>query len=228
MANRDWHQHICWRCTCHRLTHDASILFYAPMLGSFYYVKAKAKGRLSIFEVAIVSLIPLAAIATIHLYGRYEGGQEALNRYLISVHPDLAGGFPMELTWTLRENVVWTLNMSTPLRFFGGSLAISIYHFMALAAAWYTFKANWLLRISTVAPVMVSFIAIDTVRFMGISVTCFACLAIISAHLGTLRFGRPVYTWGACVALVCFSIFGPWGVGPEDPLPMMRYLHLLG
>ena len=209
------------------LIHDASILFYSPLVFAALQHRSDYSScgmRLRfVRSLPAIVLILLTGIPLL-FWGRYEPGQEMLDGTLAGLHPELAGGMPVELTWTLARSIKMVWAGLTPWSFFGGHLLTISYFFLAATLVILVSKAPWWMYASAFSPLIVSFLAIDSLRFLGISVvSLFLLVLVVGRDPNYLRQPRSMRI-GLFVLAAFFFVFGPWSCCSADPLPLLRYV----
>ena len=210
------------------LIHDASILFYSPLLFFFFIRALPNLTRLQKFYAIIPSIIVPGFISVmLLLYGKFEGGQAMLDEYLGSLNSELFGSLPLELTNSMSTNLSMGLPNISPGIYFGGKVMIFLYFIIFTSFVYIVSKQPWWLCLCTLSPFLVTILATDPIRFMGTSLTATTLLFLISA-----RNSRPRLSVYMQIGLLCIAgfyfVFGPWGIIGEDPLPFTRYMPWKG
>ncbi len=204
------------------LIHEASLLFYSPLIVCFYFYKYRINNSLKIKKVFPILTIPLFVGFMLICFGRYESTQEDLNLYLQGVHNELIGSMPMELTWSLKENIDFALNFLTPSRFLGGHYVVTTYYLFILFITFTCVRLPILIKLINFAPLFLSFLACDSTRFLASSAISFNLLFILAASENSLivphKLRIMIYIFSAS-----FFVFGPWGISPVDPLPLLKH-----
>lgn len=210
------------------LIHDASTLYFAPLLVAvcWYRVVDVRQKTAGIWHLMPMLLMPGLTAAALLACGCYEPGQPALDRYLAAVSPDLEGGMPFELTATMAENASMSLGRLTPRSFFGGHVAVLAYFVLSVLFVVTSVAMPWWVKAAPWTPLLVSFLAWDSVRFLGVAVMAGCLLVVAAARFGKLTIspGAVPWLWGSSSAM----FLGPWGIVPWDPLPWLRYFNPLG
>jgi hypothetical protein len=209
------------------LIHDASVLFYSPLIfaalqyrGDFSTLPLRPRFFRSIPTLACTVATGFSLLA----WGRYEAGQDQLDRALVALHSGLAGGMPMELTWPLSRTIKMVWDGLIPWSFFGGHVLTISYFFLSSALVLLITRAPWWMYASAVAPLVVSFLAIDSLRFLGISVvSLFLLVLVVGRESEGLILSKPVRV-GLFTLAAFFFVFGPWSCVSADPLPLLRYV----
>ena len=204
------------------LIHEASLLIYIPFILVFYFYKFSDQIYLNFKKLLPIFSIPILFMILIFLFGRYEPGQESLNLYLKEINKELIGSIPMELTYTLRENINFALSSLSFKDLIGGHFLIASYYIFFLLISFNFVNLPSYFKVTCFTPILLSFLACDTTRFFALSTICFNLLILIAAREGQLLFTQQnrliIYTF-------IFSIFilGPWGIGELDPLPLLKH-----
>lgn len=207
------------------LIHDTSLLMYIPFELAFVCWRFGAAGQLRSLVVASLVAPLLLGCLAVFVWGRYEPGQPGLDAYLSSLSPDLKGGFSMELTSSLADNMKLAadnLEISSAL---GGTPLVGIYYFVVAAGFWYLTRLPFYLKLSCLSPLLLNALGPDPVRWLGSSLTLFVILFLLAARVGQIRVPPERLAWLLLVALIPFTAFGPWGTGGDDPLPLLRYFR---
>jgi hypothetical protein len=92
-----------------------------------------------------------------------------------------------------------------------------------VAGLWYLTRVPLLLKLSCLSPLLLNALGPDPVRWLGISLTLFVILFLLAARLDRIRVLSERVAWLVLVALIPFTVLGPWGYGGDDPLPLLRY-----
>ena len=204
------------------LIHEASLLIYIPFILVFYFYKFSDQIYLNFKKLLPIFSIPLFFMISLFLFGRYEPGQESLNLYLKDINQELIGSMPMELTYTLRDNVNFALNSLSFEDLIGGHFLIFSYYIFLLLISFNFVNLPSYFKVTCFTPILLSFLAIDTTRFFALSTICFNLLILIAARGGKLLFTQQnrliIYTF-------IFTIFllGPWGIQKDDALPLLKH-----
>lgn len=213
------------------LIHDASILFYSPLiLGTFLLrkvlspVEGGEEKRFRVAAVLTAIVLPVVVGMMLLVWGKYEPGPEALDQALIRLNPGLAGGMSMELTWTLKRAIRNVWSGLTLWGFLGGHLLIISYYLLSVSLVIFLARAPLWMCATAFTPLAVSFLATDSLRFLGVSVMSFFLLVLVAAGNGEIKkvpdaLRMPVYLMAAF-----FFVFGPWSCCSGDPLPLLKYV----
>tara|TARA_S200000501_G_C20672604_1_gene677021 strand:- start:274 stop:918 length:645 start_codon:yes stop_codon:yes gene_type:complete len=202
--------------------HEASILIYSPFLLGLYWFKFNSNIRSKFQKLIPIFTVPILACLLIFLFGRYENGQTELNLYLKNINNELVGSLPMELTFTIKENINFALGQLTLGKLLGGSYLVTVYYFFIIFISFRSANLPIYLKSICFSPVLLSFIASDTTRFLALSAICTNLLILIAAREGKLIFKQDNRI---IIYIFIFSMFilGPWGIGPNDPLPLLKH-----
>ena len=95
------------------LIHDASILFYSPLIFSFYFFKYSYSINTHIKKILLIFCIPILIGLLLLIFGKYELGALQLEQYLSNISTELSGSMRMELTNSFRDNSLAGLNLLT-------------------------------------------------------------------------------------------------------------------
>jgi len=204
------------------LIHEGSLLLYSPLISCLYIYKYKIVIYSKFKKLLPLLLIPLLVGLTLLFFGRYEPGREALNLYLNNINSELDSSMNVELIHTLKESFIHGFSLLTLKSFFGGSYIITIYYFFILYLVFKFIRLPLYLKLSIFTPLLLSFIARDHTRFLAASTICCNLLILISAKESRLDCPR---FFGIIFYIFLFAIFfiGPWGIGPYDPLPLIKH-----
>lgn len=207
------------------LIHDASILFYSPLIFALTLLKGESLPtwpRLRQF-VCTAALPGLTAIC-LKAFGQYEAGQQALGEFLGGKHTELIGTMPMELTSSLADNHISAMPSFSLENYYGGNIAILAYYLLAVGLCLFFSRPSWWVGITVFSPLAVSVLAVDHVRFMGTSITAAALLAMYLAPTYRIEFNATTRRLAYIISGLFFTL-GPLGIVAEDPLPLMRYIQ---
>ncbi len=204
------------------LIHDASILFYSPLVFCFYYYNYSNSINIKLKNVLLIFCIPIFLGLLLLIFGKYELGAEQLENYLSNISPELSGSMRMELTNTFRENSQAGLRLLSLKGFLGGNYLITTYYAFLLFILLKFVKLPNYLKISVFSPLCVSFLAMDHTRYLAISAICCNLLFLISAE--EVKLNSPL-KFRFCFYVFFISIFflGPWGIISSDALPLLKH-----
>ena len=204
------------------LIHDASILFYSPLIFSFYLYKYSYLINAHFKKIFLIFLIPIFVGTSLLIFGKYELGAVQLEQYLSNISPELSGSMRMELTNTFRENSQAGLNLLTLKGFLGGNYLVTTYYAFLVIILIKFVKLSNFLKLSVFTPLCVSFLAMDHTRYLAISAICCNLLFLISA--GEFKLTTP-QNFRFCFYIFFTAIFflGPWGIISSDALPLLKH-----
>ena len=208
--------------TIQLLIHEASLLFYIPLMSCLYIYKFPNNFAFYLKNVFPVFSIPLICSIMLLIFGRYDASQEELNLYLQNISNELAGSMPMELTWSLKENIQFAMSFLTLHRFLGGHLIVTSYYLLLLLFTFNFVKLPLYFKLSTLVPLSLSFLACDSTRFVASSSICCFLMILISAK-EKLLYTPEKLRFLIYILSISFFICGPWGISPSDPLPLLKY-----
>lgn len=204
------------------LIHEASLLFYTPLMCCLYVFKYPQSFIFYIKKVLPIFSLPFIVAVMLMFFGRYNSTQTDLNIYLQGISNELTGSMPMELTWSLQENIQFAMSFLTPQRFLGGHFIVTSYYLFILSLTFYFVRLPLYFKLSSLSPLLLSFLACDSTRFVASSSICCFMLIVVSAKENLLyspeRFRFFIYFFA-----ILFFTFGPWGISPSDPLPLLKY-----
>lgn len=204
------------------LIHEASLLFYIPITCSLFVFKFPNKVSFYFKNILPIFFIPIICSFLLLTFGRYDASQQELNLYLQNISNELSGSMPMELTWSLKENIQFAMSFLTLKRFLGGHLIITFYYFLILFFTFNYVKLPFYFKFSSFLPLFLSFLACDSTRFVASSSICCFLLMLIAARENLLDSPKKL-RFLIYLGSVFFFVFGPWGVSPTDPLPLLKY-----
>ena len=204
------------------LIHDASILFYSPLIFSFYFFKYSYSITTHIKKILLIFCIPILIGLLLLIFGKYELGAVQLEQYLSNISTELSGSMRMELTNSFRDNSLAGLNLLTLKGFLGGSYLITTYYAFLLIVLIKFVKLPCFFKLSVFTPLCVSFLAMDHTRYLAISAICCNLLFLISA--GEVKLNTP-QKFRLCFYVFFIAIFflGPWGIISSDALPLIKH-----
>lgn len=206
------------------LIHEASLLYYTPLIVCLFVYKYKNIKNIKFVKVLSLSALPIFVFLNILIFGRYEPGLEQLNTYFINISQELDTTMNVELIHTLKDSFEHALPLLTLKSFFGGSYLITIYYFFIIYLLFRFTRIPLFLKLSVFSPLLLSFIARDDTRFLAVSTICCNLLFLISANESKLN--KPIF-FGLIsnIFLIFIFLLGPWGIGPYDPLPLLKHYN---
>lgn len=80
------------------------------------------KHRSTLAAILHAILLPVITGIILLVWDKYEPGQKALEQALVQLNQGLAGGMPMELTWSLTCTIRMVWLVLTPWKFLGGHM----------------------------------------------------------------------------------------------------------
>ncbi len=204
------------------LIHDASLLFYTPLIVCFYFYEYSNLISQKFKTVIIIFSIPILIGALLLNFGKYELGPIQLEQYLQNISTELSGSMQMELTNTFKQNATAGLGLLTFKGFLGGNYLITIYYAFLLFILFRFVKLANYLKLSVFSPLLVSFIAMDHTRYLAISAVCCNLIFLIAAKESQL-FSPEKFRLGFYIFFVFIFFLGPWGIGSYDALPLLKH-----
>ena len=171
------------------LIHDASILFYSPLIFSFYFFKYSYSINTHFKKILLIFSIPVFIGLLLLIFGKYELGAVQLETYLSNISPELSGSMRMELTNTFIQNSLAGLDLLTFKGFLGGNYLITLYYAFLMFILIKYVKLPCFLKLSVFTPLGVSFLAMDHTRYLAISAICCNLLFLIGA--GEFKLNTP-------------------------------------
>jgi len=206
------------------LIHEASLLYYSPLIIGLFVYKYKNLNNIKIVKILSLYSIPIFIFLNILIFGRYELGREALNTYFTNISQELDTSMSVELIHTLKDSFEHAFPLLTLKSFFGESYLITIYYFFILYILFRFTRIPLFLKLSVFSPLLLSFIARDDIRFLAVSTICCNLLFLISANESKLN--KPIF-FGLLsnIFLIFIFLLGPWGIGPYDPLPLLKHYN---
>ena len=204
------------------LIHEASLFFYSPLvIGLLFYKYPNIRFK-KLLKILPIFSLPLITGFLILVFGRYEPGREELGIYLTNISKELETSMNVELIHTLKDSFEHSIVLLTPKSLLGGSYLITVYYFFILYLVFKFVKLPLYLKLSIFSPLILSFIARDDTRFIAASTICCNLLMLVSAKESKLDFPK---FFGLLIYIFLITIFllGPWGIGPYDPLPLLKH-----
>ena len=206
------------------LIHEASLLYYSPLIIGLFVYKYKNLKNIKFVKILSLYSIPIFIFFNILIFGRYELGREELNIYFTNISQELDTSMSVELIHTLKDSFEHAFPLLTLKSFFGGSYLITIYYFFILYVLFRFTRIPLFLKLTVFSPLLLSFIARDDTRFLAVSTICCNLLFLISANESKLN--KPIF-FGLLsnIFLIFIFLLGPWGIGPYDPLPLLKHYN---
>lgn len=211
------------------LTHEAYLFFWSPLLvlGILEGLRGEP-ARCRWLALLGWGAVVLGVLISLRLWGAFEPGAGELARRFTAIHPSLATSLQAELTSDLlQDNITPALSSFSPANWVGHNPVLALYvGIIMVGFVRFLFATRNpttpLTAAAVLAPLLMSLLAADHVRFLSCSLTAAAVALLL-----LMRSQRHIPPWLSPPLAwlpLPFVLLGPMGIVAGDPLPLLRYL----